>query len=93
MTKFVNNGPGTDHYFPGGHPDSLRVENGQTVDVGDVKVEEQDDCYLVGEGDDVRAWPKSRWKLQGSAAKQKAEPKESTKTQSKDLPAESAKSE
>ena len=64
MTKFVNRGGPVDHYFPAGHTDSLYVENGQVVDVGEANVEEQEDCYLVGDGDDVRAWPKSRWEMQ-----------------------------
>jgi hypothetical protein len=64
MAKFVNTGETVDHYFPGGHPDTLRVESGQVVDVGDVSVVEHGDCYLVGDGDNVRAWPKSRWQLQ-----------------------------
>ncbi len=83
MAKFVNNGPDTDHYFPGGHPESLHVKNGQVVDVGDVDFDEQDDCYIVGTGDDARAWPKSRWKLQG----EKKKPAE--KTPAKDEPAPS----
>jgi hypothetical protein len=66
MTKFVNKGESVDHYFPGGHPDSLHVEANQVVDVGDMSVEELDDCYLVGEGDNVRAWPKSRWEMQAA---------------------------
>jgi hypothetical protein len=64
MAKFVNTGEAVEHYFPGGHPDTLRVENGQVVDVGEVAVAEHEDYFLVGEGDDVRAWPKSRWQLQ-----------------------------
>jgi hypothetical protein len=78
MAKFVNVGGDADHYFPAGHGDSLPVASGQLVDVGDVNVEEMDDCYLVGEGDDLRAWPKSRWELQGSA-------KKDTKTPAKDV--------
>ncbi len=74
MTKFVNTGDDIDLYFPAGHSDSLQVEAGQVVDLGDLKVEEGDDCWLVGEGDNVRAWPKGRWEKQGekkSAAKDK----------------------
>lgn len=72
MAKFVNTGEDVDHYFPGGHPDTLRVENGQVVDVGDATVVEHADCYLVGDGDDVRAWPKSRWQLQSARSSGKS---------------------
>lgn len=65
MTKLVNNGDAVDLYFPAGHPDTLEVGAGQVVDLGEVKVEEGDDCWLVGEGDNVRAWPKERWSKQG----------------------------
>ena len=83
MTKFVNKGEGIDHYYPGGHPDSLRVDAGQVVDVGDLKVEELDDCYLVGEGDDVRAWPKTRWEQQGTPASRRSPREKDTKTEEK----------
>lgn len=72
MAKFVNLGDDVDHYFPAGHGESLPVTNGQIVDVGDVNVEDQGDHYVVGEGDDARAWPKSRWELQGAAKKDSA---------------------
>lgn len=72
MAKFVNNGEDVDHYFPAGHGDSLPVTAGQTVDVGDVNVVEQDDCWVVGEGDDARAWPKSRWSYQDTGKKETA---------------------
>lgn len=81
MTKFVNNGSPIELYFPAGHPDSLTVDSGQVVDVGDLKVEEGDDCWLVGEGDDVRAWPKERWEKQG-------ERKSSRSSQKDEKPAE-----
>lgn len=73
MTKFLNTGDAIDLYFPAGHPDTLQVGEGQTVDLGDLKVEEGDDCWLVGEGDNVRAWSKARWEKQGAA--KKSEPK------------------
>jgi hypothetical protein len=81
MTKFVNTGEAVEHYHPGGHENSLHVEQGQVVDVGDANVEEQDDCYLVGSGDDVRAWPKSRWQMQVSR-------RESTRKDKPETPAE-----
>lgn len=65
MTKFVNTGDAIDLYFPAGHPESLNVEAGQVVDLADLKVEDGGDCWLVGEGDEVRAWSKDRWEKQG----------------------------
>lgn len=88
MTKFVNTGGDIDLYFPAGHPDSLFVEAGQVVDLGDLKVDEGDDCWLVGEGDEVRAWPKSRWDKQG--AKKPAEKKVDDKPADKATAKESA---
>lgn len=82
MAKFVNVGDDVDHYFPAGHGDSLPVTNGQTIDVGDVNVEDGGDCWLVGEGDGLRAWPKSRWDYQGAQKKDKAAPKNDTKEKS-----------
>lgn len=83
MTKFVNKGDEIDHYFPSGHPDSLRVATGQVVDVGDLKVVDAGDCFLVGDGDDVRAWAKSRWEKQGSSQKTPAPKTESDKPATK----------
>ena len=71
MTKLVNTGAALDLYFPEGHPDSLFVEAGQVVDLGDLNVEDGGDCWLVGEGDNVRAWSKDRWQRQGERAKSK----------------------
>jgi len=72
MTKFVNTGGDIDLYFPAGHPDSLAVEAGQVVDLGDLKVEDGGDCWLVGEDDNVRAWAKERWQKQGSSGAKNA---------------------
>jgi hypothetical protein len=87
MTKFVNNGGEVDLYFPAGHPESLHVEAGQVVDLADLKVEDGGDCWLVGEGDNVRAWPKERWGKQGEkkseAKAEKAEPKADSKSAAK----------
>lgn len=74
MTKLVNTGDAIDLYFPEGHPDSLPVDAGQVVDLGDLKVEDGGDCWLVGEGDNQRAWPKARWDKQGSEKKSSAKP-------------------
>lgn len=87
MTKFVNKGEAVDHYYPGGHPDSLHVESNQVVDVGDMNVEELDDCYLVGEGDNVRAWSKSRWEMQ-TAPRTRSREKDTKSENSAETPAE-----
>lgn len=63
MTKFVNTGDAIDLYFPAGHPDTLEVGPGQVVDLGDLKVVEGDDCWIVGD-EDPRAWSKDRWEKQ-----------------------------
>lgn len=86
MTKFVNAGDDVDLYFPAGHPDSLFVEAGQVVDLGDLKVEDGGDCWLVGEDVNVRAWPKDRWQKQGSAGAKaaKADAKADSKADVKD---------
>lgn len=86
MTKFVNAGPDTDLYFPAGHPDSLLVEAGQLVDLGDLKVEDGGDCWLVGEGDNVRAWSKDRWQKQGSSTARKAADQQADKSTEKSTP-------
>jgi hypothetical protein len=45
MAKFVNaSGGDVYHYFPEGHGDSVMVAAGQVIDVGDLEVEELDDC-------------------------------------------------
>ncbi len=89
MTKFVNTGADVDLYFPEGHPDSLPVKAGQIVDIGDLQVEDGGDCWLVGEGDNVRAWSKDRWQRQGGRPKP-AEKTTAEKTTDKpaDQPAE-----
>lgn len=88
MTKFVNTGDDIDLYFPAGHPDSLPVESGQVVDLGDLKVEDGGDCWLVGEGDNVRAWSKDRWEKQGAAKKDDKSDKAADKPADKPKPAD-----
>lgn len=68
MAKLMNVGPDAVYLWaPPEYEDSLLVEAGQVVDVtGDVS-EELDDAYIVGAGDDARAFPKSRWELAGKA--------------------------
>lgn len=51
---------------PEGHPDSHLVEPGEVLQVpGDSK--ETDDAYIVGKGDDARAYPKAIWKREAQA--------------------------
>lgn len=66
MAKLVNKGASVDLYFPAGHPDSLHVEADQVVDLGDVRVEDGGDCWLTGEGDNLRAWSKDQWDQHGT---------------------------
>lgn len=89
MAKFVNTGEAVDHYYPAGNSESLFVDAGQVVDVGDLPYEEREDCYLVGEGDNVRAWPKSRWELQVPAQTPTRSPRKSdAKEEKPETPAE-----
>lgn len=54
------------------------VPAGDVFEVDGVVTDELGDCYLVGEGDNVRAWPKAQWELIKSEAKSaKAAEKES----------------
>ncbi|MCX3064205.1 hypothetical protein [Streptomyces beihaiensis] len=50
-------------YAPPDSPTSLPVDAGQVVTVAG-PLEEADDAYLCGEGDQVRAFPKSRWQVE-----------------------------
>lgn len=51
-----------------GGPDSFRVTAGSFVEVpGDI-AEETEDAYIVGAGDDARAWPKAMWSIDKPAA-------------------------
>lgn len=78
MPDFVNIGPAVDVYAPAGGSDSLHVDPGQTITVaGDLANEQPEDAYLVGCGDDARAWPHSQWQL---ADKTKAAPKSAKPT-------------
>lgn len=61
--RLKNVGPAVDLYRPAGDARSLRVEEGQVVETPGELAGEIDDAYLIGEGDDVRAWPKTRWEL------------------------------
>lgn len=75
MPEFVNLGPAVDVYRPAGDPDSLHVDEGQTITVpGDITAE-LDDAYIVGKGDDARSWSKSRWQLKVPDTKPSKQPK------------------
>lgn len=64
MPDLVNVGDAVDVYAPSRSSDSLPVETGQTITVpGELAAEQPDDAYLIGEGDDARLWPHSRWQL------------------------------
>lgn len=62
MAQFENLLDAVHHYGPAGSPNAVFVDHGQILDVGNLPVEEHGDCYLIGEGDDVRALPKARWR-------------------------------
>lgn len=62
-----------DLYHPAGHPSSLLVKAGAVVEVVGALAEDQsEDAHLIGEGDAVRAWPKSRWSIEKSPARASA---------------------
>lgn len=66
-TRFTNiSGDGVVLFAPTGHPDAMQVAADGEVEVpGDI-TSELDDAYIVGEGDDARAWPKATWALGGA---------------------------
>lgn len=67
--RLKNVGPAVDLYRPAGDSRSLRVEEGQVVETPGELSGEVDDAYLIGAGDDMRAWSKTRWELDVPAAK------------------------
>jgi hypothetical protein len=46
-----------------GRADGPLVKHGDVTEVDGDVVEELDDAWIVGEGDDARAWPKGTWNL------------------------------
>lgn len=46
-----------------GRLDGPTVEAGKVTAVDGEVTEQTDDAYIVGEGDDARAWPKATWEL------------------------------
>ncbi len=61
MARLKNTGDPVHVYAPEGDQRSLLVDTDQIVEVPGEVTEELDDAYIVGHGDDARAWPKSRW--------------------------------
>jgi len=56
-----------------GRPDGRRVDDGEVIHVeGTIAKSSPDDAYVIGTGDDARAYPKSTWKV--TAEKSKSEP-------------------
>jgi hypothetical protein len=46
-----------------GRPEGPVVKAGDVATVNGDVTEELEDAYIVGVGDDARAWPKSTWEL------------------------------
>lgn len=46
-----------------GRADGPLVEAGKVTSVDGDVTEQTDDAYVVGEGDEARAWPKETWQL------------------------------
>jgi hypothetical protein len=64
--RLRNLGEAVHLYAPPDSPNSLHVNNGQVVTVAG-PMEETDDAYICGEGDQARAFPKSRWAVDAPA--------------------------
>ncbi|MYR84086.1 hypothetical protein GTY41_03785 [Streptomyces sp. SID685] len=60
--RLRNLGEAVHLYAPPDSPSSLAVDAGQVVTVAG-PMKEIDDAYICGEGDDARAFPKSRWEV------------------------------
>lgn len=58
-------------YAPPDSPNSLPVDAGQIITVAG-PVEETGDAFVCGEGDQARAFPKSRWAVEAPARTKKA---------------------
>lgn len=61
--RLKNVGSAVDLYRPAGDPQSLPVDAGQVVEVPGEISGELADAYLIGEGDQARAWPMAQWEL------------------------------
>jgi hypothetical protein len=69
--RLRNVGEAVHLYAPPDSPDSLPVDEGQVVTVAG-PMAETDDAYICGEGDEARAFPKSRWTVEQPARTKKA---------------------
>lgn len=69
MVKLKNLGEAVHVYRPAGDANSLLVEHDQVLEAPGEITEELDDAYIVGAGDDVRAYPKAQWELVKPAKK------------------------
>lgn len=63
MIKLKNTLAPVDVYAPAGDSSSVAVDNGQVLVVAGDLAQETEDAYVIGTGDEVLAWPKSRWEL------------------------------
>lgn len=68
MLKFKNIGQGV-HAIKRADLGGPLIEATSTIEVDGTISSETEDAYIVGEGDNARAWPKSQWELVKSAAK------------------------
>ncbi|MEU8270828.1 hypothetical protein AB0B89_27180 [Sphaerisporangium sp. NPDC049002] len=66
MARFKNKSGDELHI---GRADGRRVDAGEVIEVDGELTEEIDDAYIVGKGDDERAWPKETWELVKEAGK------------------------
>lgn len=67
MARLKNVGEPVHVYAPPGGAHSLFVDAGQIVEVPGEITGEVADAYLIGAGDDVRAWPKGQWSATSKA--------------------------
>lgn len=68
MAKFRNVGPDV-HAVKRADLGGQLVETGSDFEVVGEVAEETEDAYIVGSGDNARAWPKAQWELVKPSAK------------------------
>ncbi|GHA01505.1 hypothetical protein ACFOOM_12110 [Streptomyces echinoruber] len=69
--RLRNLGEAVHLYAPPDSPNSLPVDAGQIITVAG-PLKETDDAYVCGEGDQARAFPKSRWAVEKPSTKKAA---------------------
>ncbi|WP_406168884.1 hypothetical protein [Streptomyces sp. NBC_00996] len=69
--RLRNLGEAVHLYAPPGSPNSLPVDAAQIITVAG-PMEETADAYVCGEGDQARAFPKSRWVVEAPPTAKKA---------------------